>query len=268
MVSVLPVTQTITQTQTLPQTLTPSMQEVVATKNDVSETPMAPTATRTPEPTATETPPPPTNCPPPAGWLAIQTAPGDTLDSLAFTYGTSVEDLMVANCLVITQVIPGTRLYVPPFKSPTPTDRCTPPAGWIQYTVQPGDTLYRLSLMFRVSISQLQTVNCLTSTRIQIGQRLYVPNMPTWTPVVLSPTPTLTLTFTRTPTPTKIIIPTTAVPTATNLPTTAPTPLPSSTPTFTPTNTPTPTTPAPTDTDTPIPSPSAGSGFLEQNLYP
>ncbi len=61
--------------------------------------------------------------------------------------------------------------------SPTFTPQvCGPFEGWVLYTVQPNDTLFGLSLIFEVSIADLQFANCLgDSTSIQVGQRLYVP---------------------------------------------------------------------------------------------
>ncbi len=80
----------------------------------------------------------------------------------------------------------------PPTESPslTPT-ACGPPRGWVLYTVEAGDSLFRLSQKFNVTISELQRANCLTGTNIRAGQQLYVPFVPT-------PTPT----FTATPSPT------------------------------------------------------------------
>lgn len=251
MVAVLPPTQTLSPTQTstspLPApTRTPqvTLAQPTVTSAD-TETEQVPTESSTPKPTVTMTPLPPTNCPPPPGWLAIQTGPGDTLEELAGNYGTSVEALMQANCMLTTQLLPGTRLYVPPFKSPTPSKSCGAPSGWIQYIVQPGDTLYRLSIMFKVSIYALQEANCLTSTRILAGQRLFVPNLPTWTPTVPTPLPT------RTPTPfIPTTTPTTAIPTPTNTPVT-PDPTFTPTPVVIPADTPTPTNP-PEPTATPV----------------
>ncbi|HVO41667.1 MAG TPA: LysM peptidoglycan-binding domain-containing protein [Aggregatilineales bacterium] len=52
---------------------------------------------------------------------------------------------------------------------------CTPRDGWVPYIVQPGDTLFRLSLRAGISVSQLQKANCLFDTTIYYGQVLVVP---------------------------------------------------------------------------------------------
>jgi LysM repeat protein len=71
---------------------------------------------------------------------------------------------------------------------------CKQPAGWIPYTVKPTDSLFRISLVYGVSIADLQMVNCLeVNTVLKPGQTILVPGSPTAT-VVLSPTPSPTST--------------------------------------------------------------------------
>lgn len=241
-----------------------------------SQQPNAPFTLRPSQPTHTPIPPPtPTNCPPPQGWVAHIVQTEDTLNTLANQTGTTPNEIIAANCLYSNQpLIPGSILYVPPqptLPPPTPIP-CGPPPGWVRYTVQSGDTLYRLSLNFGVSISQLQVANCLgSSIYIQAGQNLFVPNIPTRTPSPSSsPSPTATATATPSPSPSATLpAPTetatlTAPPaTFTNTPqqpTLTPT-LETDTPTLPPvTNTPTPTftpepvTETPTPTDTPEPT--------------
>lgn len=145
--------------------------------------------------TASITPPPTlTNCPPPAGWLPILTQSQDTLDSLAQTYNTSADSLRVNNCLLSDQLIANSVLYVPP--QPTATSvPCGAPSSWVNYTVVTGDTLYHISLLYRVTVPTLRQANCLSSDVIRAGQTLKVPNVPTSTaPVSSSDTPTITLT--------------------------------------------------------------------------
>jgi LysM repeat protein len=110
----------------------------------------------------------------------------------------------------------------------TPTQICGKPRGWVIYVVQSGDTLFKLSQTFNVSVSDLQNANCLTSTVIIAGDKLYVPNVVTNTPIpsdtspptsTTAPSPSSTFTLTTTPTE----IPTgTATPSET--PTISPTP--------------------------------------------
>jgi LysM repeat protein len=226
---VVPPTDTMTSAPIIPPTLppvTPATLPVTATTGVLFPA----TATDTPEPIPTATftpPPPPTSCPPPSGWLAVVVQPYDTLASLAQTYRTSTAALRQGNCLVSDQLVSGSFIYVPPLPTATSVP-CGAPAGWVNYKVQPGDTLFSISQRFRVTIGALQRANCLGgSTYIQSGKFIKVPNVATSTLPVIGPTATL------------IVIE-----------------QPSSTPTPTVTNTeiPSPTSPPPTDTQTPPPT--------------
>lgn len=218
------------------------------------ETPTQPLnpITDTPAPTATETftpPPPPTNCPPPVGWVAIVVQVYDTLPGLAQTYRASVDAIRQANCLVSDQLVPGSFLYVPPLPTATLIP-CGAPPGWVNYVVQSGDTLFSLSQKFRVSVAELQRANCLgSSTFIQAGKVIKVPNAPTSTPLnSATPSATFIVIKEETPTPTLTLpAPTTEAPPTTEVPSQTPVP-PSDTPPP-PSNTPSPTaTPPPTAT--------------------
>lgn len=220
-----------------------------------------PAAVSSPFPTATYVPP--TSCPPPAGWIPVTVGLDESLPALADAHQTSVQQIVDANCLVVPSIRAGSVVYVPPAPptattaaSPTlepartslPTRTsipCGPPAGWVRYRVQAGDTLSRLSrLLGGVSISQLQQANCLgSSDLIRGGSFLWVPFLPaTRTPAL--PAPVITTTMLPSPTWTQ------APPTSTPAP---------PTPTLAPdtaTNTPPPptmTTPPETATNTPLP---------------
>jgi len=217
----------------------------------------------------TETfPPAPTQCPPPAGWQPYLVQPGDTLAGLAAAHGITLKILMNQNCLISSQVVADTLIYLPvlltstvqivpqltatnqPTKSGTATT-CSHPQGWIIYTVKPGDTLTRISVLFRISVLQLKQANCLIGDNIRVGSQLWVPNV-------------ATSTFTASPSSTETQVPPTQKPTSTPTQTNTPTltvPPPSDTPTYTlePTSTqtesPTPTeTPMPTETQTETPT--------------
>jgi LysM repeat protein len=194
---------------------------------DFTETPvdsgLAPSPSSIPaSPTHTATLAPSTACPAPTGWASYIIQPGDTLDGLARRYGLGTNILKEKNCLVSSELVPDTRLHVPPYPTATPIP-CGAPASWTQrYTVLSGDNLYRIGLKYRVSVGQLQQANCLGySTQIKVGQILKVPNVPTSTPQVThtlpaSQTPSATLTATnappsKTPTP----VPTTITPSLT-----------------------------------------------------
>lgn len=208
-----------------------------------------------PTETITASPIPPTNCPPPTGWMLVIINPGETLEMLAARYHTTPEALRAANCLLSDSLLPGYGLYVPPLPTLTAIP-CGAPFGWVQIIVQPGDTLFHISQLYGVTISQLQRANCLGySTTLITGQRLWVPNVVTSTPSAtpiniefdtVTPIPSNTSQPTSTPEPPTVTA--TDVPPSETLP--PPTEVP---PSVTP---PLPTvTPSPTETPTQRPAP-------------
>lgn len=279
----------------LAPTDTPFVIQPVATQKPGEPT-YTPSPTLPPTPTPTE-PPFEKQCDYPADWVAITVEVGDTLESLAQKYLVSESELRRGNCWDYDRLMPGMTLYVPaiPTETPLPSDTpghepkpsktplvyCAQPYGWVIYIVRPGDTLFNIAVTHRTTYQELMRRNCLKSTLIRVGQRLYVPYvpptstpMPYFTPTMPPPTatpiiPTATrISPTRTPVlptttpvgPTETIPP---LPTATNPPPTwTETPLPpTNTPTSEATPTPIPDTPTlppplPTSTFTPIPLPT------------
>jgi LysM repeat protein len=142
-------------------------------------------------PTVTNTPPLAPACSPPTAWVAVYVLPGDTLNSIAARYYTTPSQLILANCLMSETLVPGSTLFVPPLivdNTPVP---CGPPSGWVRYSVQPGDTLYRIAGMYVTTVARLQLANCLgSSDTIRVGQLLWVPNVP---PRLLTQTPGVTV---------------------------------------------------------------------------
>lgn len=160
-------------------------------------------------------------CAYPAEWIPIALSVGTTLEDVAATYNTTVDELVAGNCLPGADVQPGTLLYVPPAGLPSSTAQssqdptktstsavatCGPPASWVKYRIRSGDTLFSLAQAYSTTITQLQYANCLgSSTQIITGNDLYVPNVSqTNTPLAVSPTtaPTNTPTPSYTPSPT------------------------------------------------------------------
>jgi LysM repeat protein len=251
--------------------------QFVLTPGQLTPTPMA-GQIRPPQPTPQVAS---TTCPLPPNWTSITIQVGDDLPGLATRYQTSADELKRANCLFADTLIVGVTLYVPGVQPTEPIAQCGPKPDWVYYTVQPGDSLYQISLMFSTTVIELQTANCLTSADlIKAGQRIYVPNRPpirtvaptaaTITPLPTTtpsetPTPEATATSTSTPEPAPItpsptgtstpvpVVTETPQPSATETPTLPPTP--TETPPTPDTPTPTSTLPAPTETPTNTPSP-------------
>lgn len=192
-----------------------------------------PTLTATVMPSATLAVP--VVCNPPAGWLQIVINTNDTLYTIAERYKTTAEILSANNCLGNSLPAAGSLLYVPPVPTVTVIP-CGPYSGWIKaYSVQPGDNLYRISLLYRTTVPQLQIANCMgSSITIYTGQLLWVPNVPTSTPGItvvptfnsvtpsLTPLPTSTFIVTESPVPTNTSVPATATASITPFPSATP----------------------------------------------
>jgi LysM repeat protein len=236
--------------------------------------------TDTPQPTSTPTQDP--YCPPPPGWVLYAVQVGDTLESLADQWNISPEQISAANCMMSDILISPSNLYLPALPTatnsptpvvlpgvteqptstpPRPTIRpCGPPAGWVPYTLQFGDTLYSLSRIFGISVSELQFANCISNPDdIKAGEVISVPFIPARSATATSTKPPAPSSTPKPPTQTSVPPTSTSVPpTNTSVPptmTTAPTETPTETPTDTPTPTPT-DTEQPTSTQTPTETPA------------
>jgi LysM repeat protein len=94
----------------------------------------------------------------------------------------------------------------PPPSAPPGGGVCAPPAEWVQYQVQVGDTLNSLSNRTGTTPFNLYEVNCLDSYTVVPGQYIFLPFTPPTptasnTPTPVTPTPTPTRTGTPSPTP-------------------------------------------------------------------
>jgi spore germination protein len=95
-------------------------------------------------------------------WYTV--AAGDSLYIIAQRFGTTVETLQQANKISGTVINVGQMLYIPPT-----------PGRLMQYTIQPGDSLYRLAQLFDTTIPSLVELNNVTDSTIYAGQRLLIP---------------------------------------------------------------------------------------------
>jgi LysM repeat protein len=112
---------------------------------------------------------------------------GDTLSKIAARFNVTVEAIVVANNLKNpnaifigqTLVIPdGTPLAPPPQPQPgSPTAPTQPQLGpGNTYTVQRGDSVTRVARRFGITVEELMRANALTTTTLQIGQVLVIPD--------------------------------------------------------------------------------------------
>lgn len=98
--------------------------------------------------------------------------PNDTLYSIARLYGSTVQAIIDANNITNPNLIyPGSVLLIP-----VEEEDFESPPGSIIYTVQPGDTLYIISLLFKVSIQRILELNNITNPAlIHPGMKIILP---------------------------------------------------------------------------------------------
>jgi hypothetical protein len=78
---------------------------------------------------------------------------------------------------------PPTFTFTPPPPTltqgpPTLAPACPPPAGWVQYRVEVGDTFASLANRTGTTPLDLQQANCVTSATLQAGELIYLPGTP------------------------------------------------------------------------------------------
>ncbi len=106
---------------------------------------------------------------------------GDTLWTISQKYGITVDNLKSANNLTSDVLQIGQTLTIP--KAMTPT------VSQDKYTVVSGDTLWKISQKYGISVDSLKSANNLTSDILQIGQTITIPK----TTVNTTPTPSTSL---------------------------------------------------------------------------
>jgi LysM repeat protein len=123
---------------------------------------------------------------------------GDSLSKIAAQFGVSVQAIVTANGITNPNLIwVGENLIIPaPGTTPSAPAASVPASGLtIQttYRVQSGDTLYKISRQFGISLTVLMAANQLTSYIIFVGQTLKIPapgsTVPTATPTAPAPAP-------------------------------------------------------------------------------
>ena len=115
----------------------------------------------------------------PEGWIQYQVQPGDNLSYIAKRGGSSITEIVEANCLSNETIIIGASLYVPAEsvldQSSVLTCGADVPEGWVEYEVQVGDNLTRLAEGRGTSVDDVMGVNCLDTDTILIGSMLMLP---------------------------------------------------------------------------------------------
>jgi len=171
----------------------------------VVEPTITPTITSTVTPTVTSTPetPVPTDTPLPTATPATYTvAAGDTCAGIAFTFGVSIQSIVLLNNLPAdcNTLVEGQQLLIPqPTATPTSLPTATLSAAdatdqaceKVDYVVQENDTLSSIANAYNVPMAVIQEYNGLSSETVLFGMNLTIPLCERFpTP---GPTPTATL---------------------------------------------------------------------------
>lgn len=110
---------------------------------------------------------------------------GDSLWSIAKNNNTTVEDIIELNKLKTNTLTIGQELYIPSTQIEIPddnedndnsNDNDIITDGFSIYTVEKGDSLWKISKKFDIDVPDLIDINNLTDLTLHIGQKLLVPS--------------------------------------------------------------------------------------------
>jgi LysM repeat protein len=115
--------------------------------------------------------------PVPATTTTYVVQPGDTLNRIAARFNTTARAIAQLNGIANLNVIRwGQQLIIPVGGGGQVQATSVPPAQPTNYTVRPGDTLFRIALRFGVPMSRIMEANRITNaSRIFVGQVLVIP---------------------------------------------------------------------------------------------
>ena len=174
-------TETITTPETTETTTTPETTETTTTP-EITTTPVITPSSDD----STTTPPTDTNI------KLHEVKQGETLFSIAKTYHIDISDLRDANQLPNNEINIGDTIKIPLDKVKDAVETTTNPTetqvvkvetpvvttplddGKEYHIVQPGETLYRIHINYKVSIAKLRKLNHLRGNYIKVGQKLRV----------------------------------------------------------------------------------------------
>ena len=112
----------------------------------------------------------------PTGQTQYVVKPGDTLYRIASLYGVSVAAIVSANNITNPNLIHPNQVLVIPTGGSTPSTPSTPPTSTTRYTVQAGDTLYRIAARYGTTVTAIANANNITNVNlIRVGQVLVIP---------------------------------------------------------------------------------------------
>jgi len=91
-------------------------------------------------------------------------ASGDTLWKISQNFKVTIDSIKTSNNLTSDMIFIGQKLVIP-----------APGQGTIVYTVVSGDTLWIISQKYNTTITEIRTLNNLTTDMLYVGQKLLIP---------------------------------------------------------------------------------------------
>ena len=110
---------------------------------------------------------------PPGDYTVYTVKSGDTLYSIASRYGVSVNDIIDFNQLTSTGLVIGQQLLIPSNGNGNNDEFVT---ETIDYTILPGDTLWKLSQSCNITVDEIVKLNNLQTTVILPGDTIKLPS--------------------------------------------------------------------------------------------
>lgn len=137
----------------------------------------------------------------PQAYSIYKVTSGDSLYIIAKRFDVSISEIKALNNLTTETINIGQLLKIPtatittPTPTPTPAPTPVPSASTTDYSVVSGDTLWIIASKFNTTITNIRSMNNLTTDHINVGQVLKVPagaTSPTPTPAPTPQKPTVT----------------------------------------------------------------------------
>lgn len=100
--------------------------------------------------------------------------PKETLFSISKKYGVTIEELKQWNNLSTPTLAIGSTLKIYPERARQSSSETKKSSARSYYTVKSGDSLFRIANQHNMTVEQLKQLNDLSTTNIQVGQRLAV----------------------------------------------------------------------------------------------
>lgn len=106
---------------------------------------------------------------------------GDTLYSISQKFNTTVDEIKRLNNITSNNIYINQELYIPTSTSTPSNPLPIPPIDddeneeYSEYIVQKGDSLWKISRDYNITVKELIALNNLTTTALQIGDKLIVP---------------------------------------------------------------------------------------------